>query len=215
MKRAPRRDWRCRACTEGVKKYKQELKELKKVIEEKEAFEAKDNNEEDFSINQCLKCGELLSRGHIECIGCGRKYHLACADLTKRPKGDWYCKKRCEPGYVSLNQTLNEENEEDESEQEEPEVEVKQEEVDIDGFDYKACCDILDVLKRSDHAWPFLVPVSKKDAPDYLKIIKKPMDIGTIQTKLNDMKYTVSRAKFVSYARPIGPHPFANPEPMN
>ncbi|XP_003743492.1 bromodomain adjacent to zinc finger domain protein 1A [Galendromus occidentalis] len=192
MKRAPRRDWRCLACTAGVKKYKQELKDLKKIIEEKEAFEAKDSNEEDFSINQCLKCGELLSRGHIECIGCGRKYHLACADLTKRPKGDWYCKKRCEPGYVSLNQTMNGESDEEESEEEEVVDEEQQVEVDVDGFDYKACCDILDVLKRSDHAWPFLVPVSKKDAPDYLKIIKKPMDLGTIQTKLNDMKYTTN-----------------------
>lgn len=60
-----------------------------------------------------------------------------------------------------------------------------------DAYDYKACSDILDVLKKSDHAWPFLTPVTKKDAPDYHRIIKKPMDFGTIQTKLNDSKYKV------------------------
>lgn len=160
-----------------------------------------------LDLNQCAKCGELLSRGHIDCKGCARKFHLICADLPKRPKGDWYCRKKCEPGYVpneSLSQILlldDESMDEKESVAEEEEVVEAMEEEEVvdaeksfaeaDAYDYKACSDILDVLKKSDHAWPFLTPVTKKDAPDYHRIIKKPMDFGTVQTKLNDSKYTV------------------------
>ncbi|XP_022652516.1 tyrosine-protein kinase BAZ1B-like isoform X3 [Varroa destructor] len=209
IKRAPRGDWRCIACCLEPKKYRQELKELRKRVLDKEAAEV----DVQLDLNQCAKCGELLSRGHIDCKGCARKFHLICADLPKRPKGDWYCRKKCEPGYVpneSLSQILlldDESMDEKESVAEEEEVVEAMEEEEVvdaeksfaeaDAYDYKACSDILDVLKKSDHAWPFLTPVTKKDAPDYHRIIKKPMDFGTVQTKLNDSKYT-RNSEFVS-----------------
>ncbi|GFT00434.1 bromodomain adjacent to zinc finger domain protein 1A [Nephila pilipes] len=58
-----------------------------------------------------------------------------------------------------------------------------------DMLDYKACIDLLVELMRHPSSWPFLVPVSKKDAPDYHQIIKRPMDFGTIRSKLNYMNY--------------------------
>ncbi|XP_055947604.1 bromodomain adjacent to zinc finger domain protein 1A-like isoform X2 [Argiope bruennichi] len=58
-----------------------------------------------------------------------------------------------------------------------------------DMLDYKACIDLLVELMRHPSSWPFLVPVSKKDAPDYHQIIKRPMDFGTIRSKLNYMQY--------------------------
>lgn len=40
-------------------------------------------------------------------------------------------------------------------------------------------------------SWPFLAPVDVVGLgiPDYLEVIKKPMDLGTIQKKLSDQEY--------------------------
>ncbi|XP_065338949.1 bromodomain adjacent to zinc finger domain protein 1A [Cloeon dipterum] len=48
---------------------------------------------------------------------------------------------------------------------------------------------VLEDLMGHSEAWPFLRPVSKQEAPDYHSIIKKPMDLGTMKYKLNQMDY--------------------------
>lgn len=48
---------------------------------------------------------------------------------------------------------------------------------------------VLEELLKHSHSWPFVKPVSKKDAPDYYDIVKKPMDFRKIHGKLFDMKY--------------------------
>ncbi|CAG7837595.1 unnamed protein product [Allacma fusca] len=48
---------------------------------------------------------------------------------------------------------------------------------------------LADVMKHGD-AWPFLKPVSRVEAPDYLQVVIHPMDLGTIKYKLNSMVYT-------------------------
>lgn len=42
----------------------------------------------------------------------------------------------------------------------------------------RKCFKILEVIKRSPNAWPFLLPVDpvKLKIPDYFDIIKEPMD---------------------------------------
>lgn len=50
--------------------------------------------------------------------------------------------------------------------------------------------DIVLGLMEEEEAWPFLRPVSKRDAPDYYEIIKKPMDFQTIKNKINKFVYT-------------------------
>lgn len=46
-------------------------------------------------------------------------------------------------------------------------------------------------LKKTKNSVPFLKPVDyiALDIPDYLKVIKNPMDVGTIETKLMENKY--------------------------
>ena len=48
---------------------------------------------------------------------------------------------------------------------------------------------LLAELIRDENAWPFLKPVSKKDAPDYAKIIKRPIDFATIKDNCNKLAY--------------------------
>ncbi|KAI9479594.1 hypothetical protein BDB00DRAFT_173553 [Zychaea mexicana] len=58
--------------------------------------------------------------------------------------------------------------------------------------DFKKCRRILGKIQRHKSALAFLQPVDEEldGAPQYYKIIKKPMDIGTIRTKLEKGEYT-------------------------
>jgi len=44
-------------------------------------------------------------------------------------------------------------------------------------------------VKSHEYAPPFLRPVTLKEAPDYNKYIKKPIDLGTIHEKVKAFKY--------------------------
>jgi len=48
------------------------------------------------------------------------------------------------------------------------------------------CSDVLKSLRNHRHGWAFDYPV---DPPDYLDIIKNPMDLGTIQKKVDNEQY--------------------------
>lgn len=62
---------------------------------------------------------------------------------------------------------------------------------------YEAAERVLQELKAmTEHSAPFLQKVHKGDAPDYYTIIKQPMDIGTMQKKLEAFQYK-SKKEFV------------------
>lgn len=48
----------------------------------------------------------------------------------------------------------------------------------------KECEKILGVLLKHEDADAFLEPVSRRDYPDYVKIIEQPMDLGTIKKRM-------------------------------
>eukprot|EP00917_Polyrhabdina_sp_WS-2016_P022187 GHVP01048176.1.p1 GENE.GHVP01048176.1~~GHVP01048176.1.p1 ORF type:complete len:336 (+),score=66.09 GHVP01048176.1:2-1009(+) len=48
---------------------------------------------------------------------------------------------------------------------------------------------ILTALKQHPSSWPFLKPITEKDVPGYLDIIKNPIDLETIEKKLNSNDY--------------------------
>jgi len=57
------------------------------------------------------------------------------------------------------------------------------------------CSTILSQMVEHDDAWPFKTPVNTKQFPTYRKIIKNPMDMQTMRTKLETGAYK-SRADF-------------------
>ena len=50
------------------------------------------------------------------------------------------------------------------------------------------CSEILADLQKHEMATFFLYPVNLKEVPDYKKVIKKPMDFYTIETRLRKGK---------------------------
>lgn len=62
---------------------------------------------------------------------------------------------------------------------------------------YEACDKVLhDLRGNTEHSTPFLNKVSKREAPNYGLIIKKPMDLNTVSKKMKSLSYN-SKAEFV------------------
>lgn len=51
---------------------------------------------------------------------------------------------------------------------------------------------LLDEVSKHENAWPFLRPVSRHEVPDYYKVIKNPMDLAKIKSKLNTGQYSTN-----------------------
>ncbi|XP_071382070.1 nucleosome-remodeling factor subunit BPTF-like, partial [Centroberyx affinis] len=63
--------------------------------------------------------------------------------------------------------------------------------------DYEGLRRILRSLQAHKMAWPFLEPVDTNDAPDYYRVIKEPMDLSTMEERLQKREY-VKLTEFVA-----------------
>lgn len=60
----------------------------------------------------------------------------------------------------------------------------------FDPFNTISLGNLIDEIIKHDKAWPFIKPVSTAEVPDYLEVIKRPMDFSKIKSKLNLGGYT-------------------------
>lgn len=59
-----------------------------------------------------------------------------------------------------------------------------------DEFLYNFLFYLICSLQANSSAWPFLEPVNTKDVPDYLDVIRHPMDLSTISNKHKNLQYS-------------------------
>ncbi|GFT51046.1 nucleosome-remodeling factor subunit BPTF [Trichonephila clavipes] len=59
----------------------------------------------------------------------------------------------------------------------------------LENKDYENIKRLLKALMTHKHAWPFMKPVDPIEAPDYYKVIKEPMDLKTVEQRLNSHTY--------------------------
>jgi histone acetyltransferase len=57
------------------------------------------------------------------------------------------------------------------------------------GPNYSQLLHLLNDLQNHASAWPFIIPVNKDDVADYYDVIKEPMDLSTMEVKLEADNY--------------------------
>ena len=62
---------------------------------------------------------------------------------------------------------------------------------------YEALESMLKKITADKNAYPFLAKVRRMVAPDYYNIIRRPMDLGTVQRNLKTGTYFKSKAHFL------------------
>ncbi|KAJ9577901.1 hypothetical protein L9F63_025239, partial [Diploptera punctata] len=56
----------------------------------------------------------------------------------------------------------------------------------LNSKDFEGLRKLIKQLQTHKSAWPFMEPVDPNEAPDYYKVIKEPMDLQTIELRIND-----------------------------
>lgn len=49
---------------------------------------------------------------------------------------------------------------------------------------------MIESIKNHPDAWPFANPVDEEYAPNYYKVIEEPMDLQSMEDKLDNQQYT-------------------------
>ncbi|XP_042578332.1 transcription intermediary factor 1-alpha-like isoform X2 [Cyprinus carpio] len=151
--------------------------------------------DEDPNEDWCAVCqngGELLC-----CDKCPKVFHLSChiPTLTASPSGEWYCTfcrdlTSPEMEYnVSARGEMNNVKQDPDSEAFTP-------------VDKRKCERLLLRLYCNELSTDFQEPVTPSSMPEYSEIIKTPMDLSVIRSKLEDRNYK-STEDFVEDVRLI------------
>ena len=63
---------------------------------------------------------------------------------------------------------------------------------------FRQCQNILKLLNNHSSSWPFKKPVNHDEVPDYANFISHPMDLETMEKKLESRQYYTSKSSFQS-----------------
>ena len=62
---------------------------------------------------------------------------------------------------------------------------------------FRQCHNVIKLLSNHSSSWPFKKPVNLEEVPDYTEFIKHPMDLETMEKKLEARKYYRDKESFV------------------
>mmetsp|Transcript_3149 Transcript_3149/g.11368 ORF Transcript_3149/g.11368 Transcript_3149/m.11368 type:complete len:450 (-) Transcript_3149:1330-2679(-) len=63
---------------------------------------------------------------------------------------------------------------------------------------YSMCSALLKGVRAHEDAWPFQEPVDPNEVPDYYDVVKEPIDLASIQQRLESRKYYLSVPLFLA-----------------
>ncbi|GAB6021092.1 Bromodomain adjacent to zinc finger domain protein 1A [Chamberlinius hualienensis] len=210
LRRFPRGKWCCPKCSELTKELRQPPSKSKKSIEKekssKKSLEAKDSKQ---ASDLGTKRNGVSIGGKDEELtetssprrserNLGRKINYRKHSLYESDD-DWVAESPTKKSKRSTNTKLSEDLSDEEyygltKRHSPPSRRGASGDVPLD---YKTCDQLLTELVRHEDGWPFLRPVGKKEVPSYHEIIKRPMDFGTMRSRLNDMVY-LNNKEFVA-----------------
>lgn len=128
--------------------------------EKQDDYESGSESELDANLDFCEVC---QGAGNLVCCDkCPRSYHLQCLHMTESdlPEGDWQCNECKKPSRFDAYSAA-----------------VASERNLLD-----KCLKVVACLKSHPFSKPFLSPV--ENVPLYTRVVKQPMDLSKIETKL-------------------------------
>ncbi|XP_059367521.1 transcription intermediary factor 1-alpha-like isoform X2 [Carassius carassius] len=151
--------------------------------------------DEDPNEDWCAVCqngGELLC-----CDKCPKVFHLSChiPTLTASPSGEWYCTFCRDLTSPEMEYNVSASCESNNVKQD-PDSEA------FTPVDKRKCERLLLRLYSNELSTDFQEPVTPSSMPEYSEIIKTPMDLSVIRSKLEDSNYK-STEDFVEDVRLI------------
>ncbi|XP_022258103.1 bromodomain adjacent to zinc finger domain protein 2B-like, partial [Limulus polyphemus] len=157
----------------------------------------------------CVLCGKQGKL--IGCDLCPKVFHVDCVGppLSRPPKGKWTCVS-CRPQKTSKQKSASREMDKETTPNEKCESEKKEKSILLTNKELALVMTVLDELDKHEDSWPFLFPVNTKHFSTYKRIIKNPMDLSTIRSKLEGGIYK-TKESFVDDVRTI----FDNCETFN
>jgi len=118
---------------------------------------------------------------YVGCDGCEGWYHPACVGITRQDAelmAEYVCPK-CS-GTQNATETGSEDDAASSSRISVPS---------LNRSDYPFLWRVLESLMEHRASWPFRQPVDAEKHPDYYRLIKNPMDLSTVQRRLEDLEY--------------------------
>uniref|UniRef100_A0A673N6P1 RING-type E3 ubiquitin transferase n=1 Tax=Sinocyclocheilus rhinocerous TaxID=307959 RepID=A0A673N6P1_9TELE len=151
--------------------------------------------DEDPNEDWCAVCqngGELLC-----CDKCPKVFHLSChiPTLTASPSGEWYCTFCRDLTSPEMEYNISGSGESNNVKQD-PDSEA------FTPVDKRKCERLLLRLYCNELSTDFQEPITPSSMPEYSEIIKTPMDLSVIRSKLKDSNYK-STEDFVEDVRLI------------
>jgi len=191
LKNVPKGDWFCAECKpkERIRSPKKKMRRVFSSTESEDESEEEEQEEEEDSQEDDEDEEEELPPPPKKKKGGNAKKNL---NLGVGPKGSGNKKK----GLASLLSSSRPKRGAPEKEKDDGSRGKRRRDVDDDiemQFNVAALEDLVRSLMHHKDGWPFERPITKKEAPDYHLCVARPMDLGTIRSKMNNIQYTCNQ----------------------
>eukprot|EP00729_Bicosta_minor_P015708 gene15708-15968_t len=148
-----------------------------------------EKSSKDAKCKICRKSSEPESM--LMCDSCDTGFHMFCLSprLMQIPKGDWHCK-GCRPPELTARKAAQQKISSLVQKRKATNVFASSTRGGQREEDLKKAAEIWKLLRDHPDAFWFMEPAMETaDLPDYLTVVKTPMDLGTVKRKIDSVAY--------------------------